>query len=52
MSVDFSPVFNIKQNLAKKLDPILKSSNLKEITYHTHFQKQNSENYVHAVVER
>ena len=30
-------VFNIKQNLAKKLDPTLKPSNLKEITCLTHF---------------
>ena len=35
-------MFNIKQNLAKKLDPILKSSNLKEMTYHSHFYAQNS----------
>ena len=27
------PVFNIKQNLAKKLNPTLKPSSLKEITY-------------------
>ena len=33
-------VFNIKQkNLAKTLDPTLKPSNLKEITYITHFIK-------------
>ena len=31
------PVFNIRQNLAKKTDRRLKSSDLKEITYLTHF---------------
>ena len=31
------PVFNIKQNLARKLDPALKPGNLKEITYLTTF---------------
>ena len=36
-------VFNIKQNLAKVLDPRLKSSHLKEITYRTHFYAQKSE---------
>ena len=36
------PVFNIKQNLAKKLDPALKPSHLKEITYLTHFYAQKS----------
>ena len=27
------PVFNMKQNLAKKLEPTLKQSNLKEMAY-------------------
>ena len=36
------PVFNIKQNLARKLDPSLKPSNLKEITYPTHFYAQKA----------
>ena len=31
------PVFHIKQNLAKQLDPTPKPRNLKEITYLTHF---------------
>ena len=31
------PVFNIKQNLAEKLDPTLKISRLKEIRFLTHF---------------
>ena len=35
-------VFNIKQNLAKKLDPTLKPSNLKEITCLTHFYAKKS----------
>ena len=34
------PVFNIKQNPARKLDPTLKPCNLKEITYITHFYAQ------------
>ena len=36
------PVFNIKQDLAKKLDPTLKRTRLKEITYLTHFYAQKS----------
>ena len=36
------PVFNIKQNLAKKLDPTPKSRNLKEITYLTQYCDQTS----------
>ena len=36
------PAFNITQNLAKKLDPRLKPSNLKEITYLAHFYAQKS----------
>ena len=44
------PVSNIKQNLrSEKLDPTLKPSNLKEITYLTLFY--NNPN-VHAVFER
>ena len=30
-------VFNVNQHLAKKLDPALKQSGLKEITYLPHF---------------
>ena len=36
------PVFNIKQNLAKKLDPRLKSSRLKDLAYPNHFYAQKS----------
>ena len=36
------PALNIKQNIAKKLDPTLKSSQLKEITYLTHFYARKS----------
>ena len=36
------PVFKITQNLAKKLDPILKPSHLKEIMYLTPFHAQKS----------
>ena len=36
------PMFNIKQNLAKKLDPRLKPSHLKEIAYLTRFYAQKS----------
>ena len=36
------PVFNIEQTLAKKLDPVLKPSHLKEIRYLTHFFAQKS----------
>ena len=36
------PVFNIKQNVAKKLDPTLKPGNLKELKYLTHFYVQKS----------
>ena len=35
-------VFNIKQNLAKKLDPTLKPSHLKEVMDLTHFYAQKS----------
>ena len=37
------PVFNIEQNLAKQLDPIQKTSHLKEITCLTHCYEQKSE---------
>ena len=33
----YLPMFNIKQNLAKKLDRTLKLSHLKEMTYRSHF---------------
>ena len=36
------PVFNIKQNLARKLDPSLKPSNLKELTCLPHFYAQKA----------
>ena len=36
------PVFNIEQNLARKLDPTLKPSNLKGIAYLTHFYAQKA----------
>ena len=36
------PYCNIKQDLARKLDPTLKPSHLKETTYLTHFHAENS----------
>ena len=45
------PAFNVEQNLARKLDPTLKPSNLKEISYLTHFYAQMCLN-VPAVFER
>ena len=36
------PVFNSKQNLAKKMDPTLTPGHFKEIAYLTHFYKRNS----------
>ena len=36
------PVLNIEQDVAKQLDRTLKPSNLKEITYLTHFYPRKS----------
>ena len=44
------PVFDMKHNLAKKTDPALKPSHLKEITYLTPFTHTSPN--VHAVFQR
>ena len=40
--ITYLPVFKIKRNLGRKLDPSPKPSNLKEITYLTNFYAQKA----------